>query len=425
MAKKKSHRRNYRQQSHHESHANGEITPVLQGNPLVPTDESLWIDTNDGLVAICEELKTAKIFTYDTEFIGEDSYFAKTCLIQVGTSEKVALIDPFTATDLTPLYALLCDPEYVKVVHAGKQDFEPITRLFGKPPANVFDTQLAAGLIGFPWPISLTKLIEALLQHDVGGHFTLTQWDARPLTKRQKFYASDDVRYLLALHDIIQKKLDSLGRLAWVEEECQSLTAPNAFGFDLQTSVKRICKNKTPRKKELLRIQSLVTLRDSIAQQENEPPRAVIPDDCLISIARKPADTPEQLASIKGFPKNIAMKYGKKILQSIDEAQALTPITLRKPNPIEKEANTRQELDGLWSLFCAWCVGNDLSSNLVASRATLTDWCLAVRSEKEPPHSPLTVGWRSHVMQPFSAFMRGNEELQFSRDNTFSARAGT
>ncbi|MBC8203290.1 MAG: HRDC domain-containing protein [Planctomycetes bacterium] len=422
MAKKRSHRRNYRQQSHQESHANGEITPVLQGNPLVPTEEAQWIDTNDGVVAICEELKASKIFTFDTEFIGEDSYFAKTCLIQVGTAETVALIDPFAADNLTPLYTLLCDPECTKVVHAGKQDFEPVMRLFGKPPANVFDTQLAAGLIGFPWPIALTKLIEVLLQHDVGGHFTLTQWDARPLTKRQKFYAADDVRYLLAIHDIIQKKLDTLGRLEWVEEECQSLTSPSEFGFDLQTTVKRICKNKTPRKKELLRIQSLVTLRDSIAQQENEPPRSVIPDDCLIAIARKPSDTPEQLASLKGFPKNIAMRFGKNILQSIVDAQDLTPLTLRKPNPIEKEANTRQELDGLWSLFCAWCVGNELSSNLVASRATFTDWCLAVRADTQPPSSPLTTGWRSQVMQPFSAFMQGEEELQFSRDNTFIAK---
>lgn len=423
MAKKRSHRGNYRQQSHQESHENGKITPILQDNALVPTDEARWIDTNEGVVGICEELKAAKIFTYDTEFIGEDSYFAKTCLIQVGTAKTVALIDPFAADDLTPLYALLCDPECTKVVHAGKQDFEPVSRLFGKPPKNVFDTQLAAGLIGFPWPISLTKLIEALLHHDVGGHFTLTQWDARPLTERQKFYAADDVRYLLAIHDIIQTKLNMLGRLAWVEEECQSLTSPSAFGFDLQTSVKRIFKNKIPRKKELLRIQSLLTLRDSIAQQENEPPRSIIPDDCLTAIARKPADTPEQLASMKGFPKKIAMKFGKQILQSIVDAQELSSLTLRKPHPIEKEAKTRQELDGLWSLFCAWCVGNELSSNLVASRATFTDWCLPVRTDTQPPSSPLTTGWRSQVMQPFSAFMHGKEELQFSRDATFIAKA--
>lgn len=423
MGQKQTHRRNYRQQSHQESHANGEISSVLHGNPLVPTGEARWIDTNEGVLAICEELKAAQIFTYDTEFIGEDSYFAKTCLIQVGTQDFVALIDPFTATDLTPLYAMLCDPAYTKVVHAGKQDFEPVSRIFGTPPANVFDTQLAAGLIGFPWPISLTKLIEALLQHDVGGHFTLTQWDARPLTNRQIVYAADDVRYLLAVHACIQKKLHELGRLDWIVEESQSLTSPEVFGFDLHASVKRICKNKTPRQKELLRIQALVALRDSIAQQQNEPPRTLIPDDCIISLARKPADTPEQLASMKGFPKLIAKNFGTGILQAITDAQKLTPITLRKPHSIEKEAMTRQELDGLWSLFCAWCVGNELSYGLVASRATFTDWCLAIRENKQPADSQITSGWRSKIVAPFSDFIQGKEQLEFSRKGTFHAKA--
>ena len=423
MGKKQTHRRNFRQQSHQESHANDEVSSILQGNPLVPTGEARWIDTNEGVVAICEELKAAKIFTFDTEFIGEESYFAKTCLIQVGTTNTVALIDPFAAKDLTPLYELLCDPTCTKVVHAGKQDFEPLLRLFGKPPANVFDTQLAAGLIGFPWPISLTKLIEALLNYDVGGHFTLTQWDDRPLTNRQIMYAADDVRYLLAVHACILEKLDELGRVDWVVEECESLTSPKAFGFDLQASVKRICKNKNPRQKELLRIQALVAMRDSIAQQQNEPPRTVIPDDCITSLARKPADTPEQLAMMKGFPKQIAKNFGDDILQTISDAQELTPITLRKPQSIEKEAMTRQELDGLWSLFCAWCVGNELSCGLVANRATFTDWCLAVRENKQPADSPITSGWRSEIIAPFSDFIQGKEQLEFSRKGTFHAKA--
>ena len=423
MSRKHDHRRNYRQQSHQESHTSGEIKPVLQGNPYIPTGEAKWVDTNEGVVAVCDDLKSSKIFSFDTEFIGEDSYFAKTCLIQVSTANMVALIDPFAASDLTPLYELLCDPLCTKVVHAGKQDFEPLARLYGKPPAAVFDTQLAAGLIGFPWPISLTKLIDALLQHDVGGHFTLTQWDARPLTKRQLSYAADDVRYLLAIHEIIQTRLDALERLDWVEEECRSLTSPKALGFDLETSVKRICKNKNPRKKELLRIQALVTLRDSIAQKQNEPPRSVIPDDCIIAIARKPADTSSQLASMKGFPKHIAMKFGNDIIQSIVDAQHLSPISLRKPHPIEKEANTRQELDGLWSLFCAWCVGNELSPGLVASRTTFTDWCLAIRADSLPEDSTLTSGWREKVISPFSLFMQGKEELEFSREITFKAKA--
>ena len=422
MGRNTSHRRKYREQSHHESHASGEISPVLEGNPLIPTGEARWIDTNEGVVSICELLKSAGTFTFDTEFIGEDSYFSKTCLVQVGTAQTVALIDPFKVTDMSPLFDLIADPACTKVVHAGKQDFEPLYRLHAKPPTAIFDTQLAAGLIGFPWPVSLTKLIESLLSHDVGGHFTLTQWDVRPLTERQKIYAANDVRYLLALHDLIRKRLDELGRLDWVEEECNALTAPDAFGFDVKTVVKRLCKNKTPRKKDLLRIQALVSLRDAIAQEQNEPPRSVIPDDCILSLSRHPVETTGQLASMRGFPKRIAQQYGEKVLVSLAEAQTLAPISLRKPQPIEREAKTRQELDGLWSLFCAWCVGNELSSGLVASRTTFTDWCLAVRSDKQPPDSPLTQGWRSTLLIPFAAFLQGTNQLEFQRITSLQAR---
>ncbi|MDP7008632.1 MAG: ribonuclease D [Phycisphaerales bacterium] len=423
MGRKPTHRRNYRKQSHQDSHENGEITPVLQGNPLVPTEEAIWIDSASGLIEVCNTLKSAATFAFDTEFIGEDSYYSKTCLIQVGTTEMVALIDPFAIEDLTPLYALLCDPQCTKIVHAGKQDLEPILRLFGAPPTSVFDTQLAAGLIGIPWPISLTKLIDSLLGHDVGGHFTLTQWDARPLTNRQKRYAADDVRYLPAVYHNMQQQLQTLGRESWIVEECASLTSPDGFGFDLQTSVKRICKNKTPRKKELLRIQSLVTLRDQLAKQRNDPPRTVMPDECILSLARKPVETSEQLATLKGFPKRIAKDFGRDILQAISDANELTPIKLRKPQSIEKEASTRQELDGLWSLFCAWCVGNQLSSNLLANRATFTDWCLALRTNEQPPNSTLTSSWRVLAVQPFAEFIQGTRRLEFTRNETLHVRA--
>jgi ribonuclease D len=148
----------------------------------------------------------------------------------------------------------------------------------------------------------------------------------------------------------------------------------------------------------------------------------VLPDDCLIALARKPADTSDQLAAMKGFPKKIAMKFGKKILSSILDAQELTPIRLRKPQSIEKEANTRQELDGLWSLFCAWCVGNELSPSLVASRATFTDWYLAIRTGNEPPTSTLTSGWRSVILTPFIQFMQGKEQIEFSLCDSLLAR---
>lgn len=418
MGKHGSYRRSHRQQSHNESHAEGTITPVLQGHPLVPTGKADWIETQADFLALCDELQASGIFAYDTEFIGEDSYYAHTCLIQVATIQRVALIDPFVIKDLSPLHALIANPDVITLLHSGSQDLEPVARIYGAPPAGIFDTQLAAGFAGYPWPISLTKLIESILHHDVGGHFTFSQWDARPLSNRQQVYAADDVRYLIALHDILSKKIAELGRTTWAENEFAKYTSMEAYDFSLFNVVKRICKNKAPRKKEMQRIQAIASLREEIAKKSNLPTRAIIPNECVLGLAKKPVETIEQLASMRGFPRNTANRYGKQILQAILDAPSLDPIEMRRPQPIEKEAETRQELDGIWSLFGAWCVGKQLSSGLLTNRPTFTDWFLALREGTQNTNSPLQEGWRGEAVKEFANMIIGDGSISFSYNKT-------
>jgi ribonuclease D len=425
MEKHASHRRNHRQQSHNQSHAEAKITPVLQGNPLVPTDDAVWVEEESHFIHLCEELQTNKVFAFDTEFIGEDSYYPFTCLIQVATVQGVSLLDPFKIKDLTPLYSLITDPEITVLLHSGSQDLDPVARLLGKPPQAIFDTQIAAGLIGFPWPLSLTNTIETVLGHDVGGHFTFSQWDARPLSNRQRIYAADDVRYLMAVHDFINRQLDELGRRSWAEEEFSKFTSMSSYEFDLQSVVKRICRNKNPRKKELQRIQAIAMLREEIAIKRNLPTRAIIPNECVLALGKKPVETVQQLVVMKGFPKNIAKQYGEQIINAIEKSYEHEPVPMRRPNQIEKDTIIRQELDGAWSLFNAWCIGNKLSAGLVTSRPIFTDWYLAIREGSELPKSPLTEGWRNEVSTQFSQMIRGKKELIFSYDNGFHARSAS
>ena len=308
-----SHRRKYRQKSHHQSHAEAQITPVLDGHHLVPTDEAIWIDSDESFLSICNELADNGVFSFDTEFIGEDSYYPQTCLIQVATSNKVALIDPFVIKDLSPLHALIADPKITTILHSGSQDLEPVARLYGKPPSAIFDTQIAAGFVGYPWPISLTKIIESILNHDVGGHFTFSQWDSRPLTNRQCIYAADDVRHLIAIHDVLSKELDKLGRTDWAAEEFSKYTSLDGYKVDLFSIVKRICRTKNPRKKELQRIQAIASLREEIAIKRNLPTRAIIPNECVIGLAKKPLETVNQLTSMKGFPNHSSSLINKSL----------------------------------------------------------------------------------------------------------------
>jgi len=423
MKKSSSHRRKHRQQSHTKSHAQAKITPVLQGNPLVPTEDAEWIENEADFLALCDSLKQNGIFAFDTEFIGEDSYFPHICLIQVSTIQGVTLIDPFKIKDLTPLYELITDPAITILLHSGSQDLQPVAQALGKPPQSIFDTQLAAGLIGFPWPLSLTKSIEAVLEHHVGGHFTFSQWDERPLTNRQRTYAADDVRYLFAIYEHFKTRLEDLGRTAWAEEEFSKYTSMDAYEFDLQTVVKRICKNKNPRNKELQRIQVLAKLREEIAVERDLPTRSIIPNECLLALGKKPVETVQQLISMKGFPKKMATRYGKQILQAIAGSSSVEPISIRRPNPAEKDASIRQELDGVWSLFNAWCIGNNLSTGLVTSRPIFTDWYLGIRTGQEVKQSPLSKGWRGEISSNFSSMIKGTQALKFTYNEQFHAGA--
>src|SRR5690606_13632096 len=125
------------------------------------------------------------------------------------------LIDPFTVDDLTPWFELIADPAVEKIVHAGEQDFEPVARVLNRPPANIFDTQVAAGFVGLDYPMSLVRLVGELIGDDLDAGAKFSQWDRRPLTARQLHYAASDVRYLAAMRQELGRRLEATGNTRW------------------------------------------------------------------------------------------------------------------------------------------------------------------------------------------------------------------
>ena len=388
----------------------------------MPPGEATWIDDGAELARCCEALKASGSFAYDTAFIGEETYYPRICVVQVATTRAVTLIDALTIGDLSPLWNLIADEDVTTIVHAGQQDLEPVARLLGAAPNSIVDTQLAAGLSGLPWPLSLTKLISAVLSHDVGAGPTFSEWDARPLTPSQMAYAADDVRYLPALWSLIEQRLADLGRTAWAEAEFASLTSMDAFAFDLDAAVRRTVRNRSPRKAELARICALVTERERIARSEGHPPRSIFPDDVLRALARSPVADVDALANFRGFPRDIAAQYGAALLSSIESPGIEHLPHIRRSNPREGDGDMRLALDGLWSLTCAWCAGNDLAPGLVVTRPAFTDWYLAREAGNPPPDSPLTNGWRSEVMDAVGRCIDGDSTLRFARSDRLAAR---
>ena len=182
------------------------------------------IDTTEKLAQFCEILNTQPFITVDSEFIRERTYYPKLCLLQLGYDGGSAIVDPLAkGLDLSPFFAVLDNPNIVKVFHAGRQDIEIFYNLTGKIPANVFDTQIAAMVCGFAENIGYGNLVQAITGVELDKSCRLTDWSIRPLDENQLVYALHDVTYLVDCYKYLHQKMAAENRLHWIDEETAAL----------------------------------------------------------------------------------------------------------------------------------------------------------------------------------------------------------
>jgi len=179
----------------------------------------MYITTSDQLNDFCKSLESSDVLAVDTEFVRERTYFHRIGLIQVAGKEGCGAIDPVLLKDLTPLLEILKDPSKIKVFHAARQDLEILVRLCGQVIPPVFDTQVAAALVGWGSQISFAKLIQKALGKHIHKSETYTDWCRRPLSENQIQYAIDDVRYLMPAYERLIERLTELKRNDWVAGE--------------------------------------------------------------------------------------------------------------------------------------------------------------------------------------------------------------
>ena len=172
------------------------------------------ITTSSGVASLCEKLRHEPFVTVDTEFVREKTYWPRLCLVQLGGTEDVALIDTCVpGIDLSPLAELLAEPNCVKVFHAARQDLEIFLHLFDQLPVNVFDTQVAAMVAGFGEQVGYDSLVSAMTGQSIDKSHRFSDWAARPLSKAQIAYASADVTHLRVIYEKLTRQLEEQGEL--------------------------------------------------------------------------------------------------------------------------------------------------------------------------------------------------------------------
>lgn len=408
-------RAQHRARAHDSAHADAALAAAepsqLPDVPLVHRGAADIVETQEQLTRLISDLRADGSFAYDSEFIGELTYHPQLCLVQVASRNRVGLIDPLAEIDLIPFWELLADPSVEKIVHAGEQDIEPVLRHLSRPAANLFDTQIAAGFIGLPYPMSLSKLIAEMTGARLGKGLTFSHWDQRPLSAVQLRYAADDVRYLPAAAAEIVKRLDALGHTAWAKEECLRVCAPDIYNFDPETAYLRVrgASSLQPRHSAILR--ELTIWRDAAARYHDVPPRSFLRDEVLIDLSRNPPKAVENLNRVRGLPRPVEADYGADIVEVVNRAMSLPAIDLPSPREYEPSPAEKFRSDAIFAAAQSMCAGLSLDPSLVASRQDIADFYRHVTSGKgELPR--LLEGWRKEAVGNLLVeFLRGKKKV--------------
>jgi ribonuclease D len=357
------------------------------------------VTSSEQLDVVAETIRTEGAFAYDTEFIGESTYIPELCLIQASTRSTLWLIDPFQLESLDPVWSLIADPEVTTIVHAGAQDLEPVERHIGRVPAKVVDTQVAAGFMGLPYPVSLARLVFEMTGWTVPKGMTFTDWSKRPLSSMQLRYAADDVRYLPLIWDRMQEQLNSFGHLDLAFEECASACKPGAFLPDIAKQCRKIHRKNPMRSGQWSRLHHLMSLRDECAREANLPPRTLIPDGCISDLARRNPTTIEALRQLKGMPRPTVERHGKSILQRLAREDD-EHIPDRPEKLPDETAVVRVQIDAIWSAISCWCLSNSIAPALVGTRNCIAEW-IGTGGLDDHGHGPWSYGWRREIAGDF------------------------
>ncbi len=357
-----------------------------------------YIRDETELIALCARLRGHDRLAVDTEFMGEDSFHPRLEIIQVAAGDVIAIIDYQKAPKLAPFFSLLADSRILKVLHAGRQDLEIFSVLSGSVPTPVFDTQVAAAMVGYGPQIGYAQLVHQVLKVTLEKSETFTNWAQRPLTPEQIAYALEDVRYLLALHDHLVRRLKALGRLEWAEEEfrrVQSLADHEARDPRLRYQRIKGWEGLSPRVRGVLR--EVAAWREHEAKRRDRPRGRILRDEILVEIARRSPTTVEALGQLRGIQPSHVEKYGEALVAAVKQGLAVHDHELPR---VEKRRRIDPETAGLADLLGTAlkvrAVEASISPQLLATSADLELFALE-RGRGEAEKLPILQGWRRQL----------------------------
>ncbi|MBS3954608.1 MAG: ribonuclease D [Methylomicrobium sp.] len=375
-----------------------------------------YIDTAPKLSELCRQISKEPWLALDTEFLREKTYYPKFCLLQIATPDWVACIDPLALDNLNELFDAIYNPDIIKVFHSCRQDLEIFYQITGKVPSPVFDTQIAAPLLGFQENPGYAMLVSSLLNVNLSKAHTRTDWTVRPLSEAQLEYAADDVIYLCQIYKLMLEKLEKLNRLDWLKLDFELLQNTELYDVSPKNAWLKVRGKNKLTGKQLSIVQALCEWREKTAQNEDRPRNWLLRDDMLFELAKLQPSGIDELIAVRGFNERIATKHGKTICRLIDEAKQRPPVPLNdKGRSAKKSQHQEAILDILTALVRIRADENDLNPAILASRKDLELLLF------DDPDSLLRQGWRySMVGQELEGLLKGEQLLGIDAEKVYS-----
>jgi len=378
----------------------------------------MYVTADRELPDLIRKLENCDILAVDTEFVREKTYFHRLGLIQIAGDSVCAAVDPISVKNLGPLLDLLKRRDKIKVFHAGKQDLEILFRLTGEVVQPIFDTQVAASMIGWGAQISFAKIVKKVTGKKIQKTETYTDWCRRPLRQSQIDYALNDVRYLLPVYHKVVKQLDKLNRSEWVNGEFNELYDPANFELPDPTRQYLKVKNfRTLKPGNLAVLRELAGWREEQAMKRDCLAKAIVRDEPLLEIARGLPESRKALAEIRGFHSREAHSSGDQILSLIQKGMSI-PEDQYPQLPESSHYSTGRGVEELLAAFVQ--IRSEIlriEPHMLADRKMIHSFVEAHEKKEGLEQHPLFHGWRKELIgTDLHLLLEGERGLSINRD---------
>ncbi len=274
-----------------------------------------FVDEPDSLV---QRLSAHGRIGVDTEFMRERTFFAQLCLTQIATPEDIWCVDPLSGHAQDAFWReLLC---HDWVLHSARQDIEVVYQTAGAMPASIFDTQVAAGLLGFPAQVGYAGLVKELFDVEIHKMHTRADWSRRPLREEYLAYAAEDVEYLLPAGELLAERLEAKGRLEWALEDSRWLLDPALYDVSDVQAIERLKGARNLRGRKRAAAVRLAAWRETEAIKRDRPRQWIMRDNVLLDIVHAMPGSERELDDIQGVPGKLVKRAGRRLIDEIAAA---------------------------------------------------------------------------------------------------------